>query len=52
MTERHQQFELNKRHIDVHPSNMNLNLNPGLINLQAPFLVGGAMINQIEKNFD
>lgn len=34
------------------PDNMQLNVNPGLSNIQAPFIVGGTLINQIEKNFD
>jgi len=41
------------RHLDINPSNMNININPGLANVQqAPFIVGKDIINQIERNFD
>jgi hypothetical protein len=44
VTERAYQFEP-KRHIDIHPENMMLNMNPALVNLEAPFLVGGRLIS-------
>lgn len=51
MTDRYE--PVSRRHIDILPHNMNLNLNPGLANRdQAPWLVGGPMIKTIEKTFD
>ncbi|TNV83179.1 hypothetical protein FGO68_gene14556 [Halteria grandinella] len=41
-----------KRNVDIMPDNMQLNINPALSNLHAPFIMGGTLINQIEKNFD
>jgi hypothetical protein len=34
------------------PENMQMNINPALSNLHAPFIVGGTLIKQIERNFE
>lgn len=42
-----------KRHVDIMPDHMQLNVNPILSNVnQAPFIVGNTFINQIERNFE
>ena len=41
-----------RRHIDIHPSNMPLNINQGLGSQEAPWIVGAPMIKSIERTFD
>ena len=42
-----------RRHLDIHPANQPLSLNPEALGPQhAPWLVGAPMIKSIERTFD